>query len=85
GIEKLMWIIRESNDPIGTLAASGQYNHQIGKTSQISLIRVFLENRDVYPEISGGRHMIAIRFLQRNSDGGFIQTEKDIEFKLSLC
>jgi len=76
GIEKLMWIIRESSEPIGTVATGGQYNHQIGKTAQISLIRVFLENSSVYPEISGGRHMIAIRFLERNKDGHFVQTEE---------
>ena len=85
GIEKLMWIIRESSEPIGTVAASGQYNHQIGKTAQISLIRVFLDNPSVYPEISGGRHMIAIRFLERNSERKFLQTDENIEFKLSLC
>ena len=85
GIEKLMWIIRESSEPIGTLAVSGQYNHQIGKRAQISLIRVFLENSSVYPEISGGRHMIAIRFLERDAEGKFLQTEKTVEFKLSLC
>ena len=85
GIEKLMWIIRESSEPIGTVATSGQYNHQIGKTAQISLIRVFLDNPSVYPEISGGRHMIAIRFLERNSEGKFLQTDDNIEFKLSLC
>ena len=85
GISKLMWIIRESSEPIGTVATTGQYNHQIGKTSQISLIRVFLEDTSVYPEISGGRHMIAIRFLQRDGEGSFLQTEENIEFKLSLC
>ena len=85
GIEKLMWIIRESSEPIGTVATSGQYNHQIGKTAQISLIRVFLDNTSAYPEISGGRHMIAIRFLERDSNGKFIPTEENIEFKLSLC
>ena len=85
GIEKLMWIIRESSEPIGTVASSGQYNHQIGKTAQISLIRVFLDNSYVYPEISGGRHMIAIRFLERDSEGKFLQTGQNVEFKLSLC
>ena len=85
GIERLMWIIRESSEPIGTVASSGQYNHQIGKTAQISLIRVFLDNTNVYPEISGGRHMIAIRFLERNDEGQFKQTEENIDFKLSLC
>jgi len=85
GIEKLMWIIRESSDPIGTIATSGNYNHQIGKTAQISLIRVLLENSSVYPEISGGRHMIAIRFLERDDDGSYLQTKENIEFKLSLC
>ncbi|MED6343692.1 MAG: cell division protein ZapD [Pseudomonadota bacterium] len=85
GIEKLLWIIRESSEPIGTVANGGQYNHQIGKTAQISLIRVFLDNSSIYPEISGGRHMIAIRFLERDAEGQFVQADKDIEFKLSLC
>ena len=85
GIEKLLWIIREGSEPIATVASSGQYNHQIGKTAQISLIRVFLDNSSVYPEISGGRHMIAIRFLKRDAEGQFLQTEENIEFKLSLC
>ena len=29
GIDKLMWIIRESSEPIATVAVGGQYNHQI--------------------------------------------------------
>ena len=29
--------------------------------------------------------MIAIRFLERDTEGKFLQTEENIEFKLSLC
>ena len=62
GIDKLMWIIRESNEPISTVAVKGQYNHQIEKRTQISLVRIITNDTNVYPEISGGRHLIAVRF-----------------------
>ena len=40
-----MWIIRDSNEPIATVAIEGQYNHQIEKRSQISLVRILLDDK----------------------------------------
>ena len=85
GIDKLMWIIRESNEPIATVAVGGQYNHQIERRTQISLVRIITNDTNVYPEISGGRHLIAVRFFNQNRDGEYVQFEDNVEFKISLC
>ena len=85
GIDKLMWIIRESNEPIATVAVGGQYNHQIERRTQISLVRIITNETNVYPEISGGRHLIAVRFFNQNRDGEYVQFEDNVEFKISLC
>ena len=85
GIDKLMWIIRESNEPIATVAVGGQYNHQIERRTQISLVRIITNDSNVYPEISGGRHLIAVRFFNQNRDGEYVQFEDNVEFKISLC
>jgi len=85
GIDKLMWIIRESNEPISTVAVGGQYNHQIESRTQISLVRIITNDTNVYPEISGGRHLIAVRFFNQNKDGEYLQFEDNVEFKISLC
>jgi len=85
GIDKLMWIIRESNEPIATVAVGGQYNHQIERRTQISLVRIITNDANVYPEISGGRHLIAVRFFNQNKDGAYLQFEDNVEFKISLC
>ena len=85
GIDKLMWIIRESNEPISTVAVNGQYNHQIEKRAQISLVRIITNDANVYPEISGGRHLIAVRFFNYNEDGKYTQYEDNVNFKICLC
>ena len=85
GIDKLMWIIRESNEPIATVAVGGQYNHQIERRTQISLVRIITNDANIYPEISGGRHLIAVRFFNQNKDGIYLQFEDNVEFKISLC
>ena len=85
GIDKLMWIIRDSNEPIATVAIEGQYNHQIEKRAQISLVRILIDDKEIFPEISGGRHLIAVRFFHQNEDQTYKQCEKNVNFKISLC
>ena len=85
GIDKLMWIIRESSEPIATVAVGGQYNHQIERRTQISLVRIFLKNKKIFPEISGGRHLIAVRFFENTGDDSYQQYENNVDFKISLC
>ena len=85
GIDKLMWIIRESSEPIATIAVGGQYNHQIERRTQISLVRIFLKNKKIFPEISGGKHLIAVRFFENTGDDNYQQYQENVDFKISLC
>ena len=85
GIDKLMWIIRESNEPIATVAVGGQYNHQIEKRTQISLVRIIINEKNIYPEISGGRHLIAVRFYSYDKNNEYTQFGDNVNFKISLC
>ncbi len=62
-IDKLLWMIRESTEAISTVAVGGFYNHQISSNRKISLVRIFLDENTIYPEISGGKHLISIRFF----------------------
>ena len=86
GIEKLLWLIRESAEPIGTVAVDGLYNHQIERKTQISLVRIFLKVKSIYPEISGGKHLIAVRFFEYDSKSDeSYQYKSNVNFKISLC
>jgi cell division FtsZ-interacting protein ZapD len=86
GIEKLLWLIRESAEPIGTVAVDGLYNHQIERKTQITLVRIFLKVKSIYPEISGGKHLIAVRFFEYDSKSDEShQYKSNVNFKISLC
>jgi cell division protein ZapD len=85
-IDKLLWMIRESTEAISTVAVGGFYNHQISKNHQISLVRIFLNENTIYPEISGGKHLISIRFFNwGDSEENWSQTKENINFRISLC
>ena len=62
-IDQLLWMIRESTETIATVAVTGFYNHQITRANKISLVRIFLDENTIYPEVSGGKHLISIRFF----------------------
>ena len=85
-IDQILWLLRESAEAISTVAINGLYNHQIERNSQISLVRIFLSKNNVFPEISGGKHLISIRFLNwTKTDKKTTQENKNIRFKISLC
>ena len=85
-IDQILWLLRESAEAISTVAINGLYNHQIERSSQISLVRIFLSKNNVFPEISGGKHLISIRFLNwSTTNEKTIQDNKNIRFKISLC
>jgi len=85
-IGKLLWMIRESTEAISTVAVGGFYNHQISSNRKISLVRIFLDENTIYPEVSGGKHLISIRFFNwKNSEENSSQTKENIKFRISLC
>ena len=85
-IDKLLWMIRESTEAISTVAVGGFYNHQISSNHKISLVRIFLDENTIYPEVSGGKHLISIRFFNwGDSEENWSQTKENINFRISLC
>ena len=85
-IDKILWMIRESTETISTVAVGGFYNHQISSNHKISLVRIFLDENTIYPEVSGGKHLISIRFFNwGDSEEKWSQTKENINFRISLC
>ena len=44
-----------------------------------------LKNKKIFPEISGGRHLIAVRFFENDGADNYQQYQKNVDFKISLC
>jgi len=62
---ELLWLIRESAQPVDKLARNGMYQHRMPKDASCRLLRVSLrEDSQLYPEISGSQHHFTVRFLE---------------------
>lgn len=86
-VTELLWLIRESSRPIPKTAINGMYQHRMQKDASCRLLRVTLpEGSQLYPEISGSQHRFTIRFLEWSTiDSRAVQTERDVDFKISIC
>jgi cell division protein ZapD len=86
-VTELLWLIRESAQPVEKTAINGMYQHRMQKDASCRLLRVTLpESSTLYPEISGSQHRFTIRFLDWSTIGArAVQTGHDVKFKLSIC
>jgi cell division protein ZapD len=86
-VTRVLWLTRESTEPVECVATGGLYQHTLGKSDQVSLIRVLLpSNADMFPEISAGPHRFTVRFAQwRGATEYPRQVSEDVRFKLALC
>lgn len=86
-VAEVLWLTRQANEPIDTLAKGGMYQHSPARSDQLTLIRAVLPpDADIYPEISGGQHRFTIRFLSWTSiEERPTQTPEDVRFLLALC
>lgn len=84
---ELMWLIRESAMPQKKRATGGMYQDTIAKDSNCRLLRVSLPpGSDLFPEISGSPHRFTVRFMEWSDiDTRAVQTDRDVEFQLSVC
>jgi cell division protein ZapD len=84
---ELLWLIRESAQPVEKTAINGMYQHNMQKNAQCRLLRVTLpDDSTLYPEISGSQHRFTVRFLEWTSIGHrAVQTGHDVPFLLSIC
>ncbi len=84
---ELLWLIRESAQPIDKVAINGMYQHGMQKDTSCRLLRVSLpDNSQLYPEISGSQHRFTIRFLEWSTIASrAVQTGRDVKFRISIC
>jgi cell division protein ZapD len=86
-VTEVLWLIRESVEPIDKTAINGMYQHRMQKDASCRLLRVSLpETSGLYPEISGSQHRFTVRFLEWSTlDKRAVQTGHDVNFKISIC
>jgi len=86
-VTELLWLIRESAQPVDKTAINGMYQHRMQKDASCRLLRVGLpESSQLYPEISGSQHRFTVRFLEWSTiDHRAVQTGHDVKFIISIC
>jgi cell division protein ZapD len=86
-VTEVLWLIRESAQPVNKLAVGGMYQHSMQKDARCRLLRINLPaNSTLYPEISGSQHRFTVRFLEWSTiDSRAVQTKNDVAFQLSIC
>ncbi len=84
---EVLWLIRESAEPIDKIAVGGMYQHRMQKDESCRLLRVSLpDNSRLYPEISGSQHRFTVRVLEWSTIASrAVQTGHDVEFRISIC
>lgn len=83
----ILTLVRESTLASPQLATKGQFFQNLETTIQYQLVRVTLPmGVDYFPEISGNRHRISVRFLALSDMSERPkQLEEDVEFLMSSC
>jgi len=86
-VTEVLWLIRESAQPMDKMAINGMYQHNMQKDAHCRLLRINLpDNSTLYPEISGSQHRFTVRFLEWSTiDSRAVQTGHDVGFQLSIC
>ena len=86
-IKLSLQMIRNSNTPSSEQAEKGFFQKQIEANVACHLIRVVLpDDSKYYPEISGGKHRFAVRFMEQSSTVDRpVQTKDTVPFELHCC
>jgi cell division protein ZapD len=86
-VSEILWLVRESAQPMDKVAVNGMYQHNMQKDVPCRLLRVAVPgNASLYPEISGSQHRFTIRFLEWSTiDSRAVQTSNNVPFHLSIC
>jgi cell division protein ZapD len=84
---EILWLIRESAQPVEKLATKGMYQHTAPRDMSCRLLRIeATDGSELFPEISGSQHRFIVRFLKWSKiDSRAVQTERDVPFELSIC
>lgn len=80
-------LLRDSVTADEKTAISGVFNVSFGQKRNVKLVRIVLPaDSPLYPEISGGRHRLSVRFMcNTNFAERASQTTDDTSFMLACC
>lgn len=82
----LLRLIRESAAATPKIAVAGIFQHALDGNRPYQLIQVNVHDNDLFPEISGGKHRFAIRFMRlTGSKGQAVPVTDDLPFELNCC
>lgn len=81
----ILELIRNSAYAEEETAPEGFFQKTLDGATPCQLIRITKHPRGIFPEISGGKHRINIRFLQLDENGHPVQTKENVDFELVCC
>ncbi len=86
-VTMILRLVRETGRRGTATAQEGAYEQSLDANHPCQMIVVTLpQDSECFPEISGSRHRITIRFLvQPDIDERPVQTREDIAFRLACC
>lgn len=85
-INNIMYFIRMTNATSNVQTVNGNYQKILETQFEPQLITVGVPSHyNVYPEISGNKHRISIRFLQTNLLHKAVLFDNKVDFNLSIC
>lgn len=85
GVDIALRIVRESGERLNMIAEQGAYQQMLGgKVYQ--LLRVWVSPElDVFPEISGNKYMVWVRFSHQSAEAKPQHTAESVRFRMALC
>ena len=86
GIELILALIRNSSLFERQLAPNGFFQKSLETQYACQLLRIALStDSELYPEVSGNKHRINVRFMQYTDTGRPKQVLETLEFEMSCC
>ncbi len=86
-IHLILKLVRESTLHHQEVAEEGIYQKTLDRNTPCQLVRVALPADSIYyPEVSGGKHRVSIRFMTTDKiEVKATQTHDDVVFKIAYC
>jgi len=85
-VQLMLGMIRSSATPTRERAADGYYQRVLESQQTPQLLRITLPMEpELLPEVSGIRNRFAIRFLTYSQENRPAQTNRSVDFDLTLC
>jgi cell division protein ZapD len=86
-IALILTTIRDSASAMPMVAEKGFYQQSLDTRQTTQLIRIGVDSgKQLYPEVSAGKHRYSVRFMQTDSGNTNVsQVKEDVEFMLHRC